>query len=68
MSLAVVEFVVEQISMFQTLFIHLPHFLSMSGEQGEVGGGGGGERRGRREEERLKWVSVFYLHKLHPSL
>ena len=56
MSLAVVEFVVEHISMFQTLFIHLSHFLSMPGEQGEVGGGGGGERRGGREEERLKWV------------
>ena len=71
MSLAVVEFMVEPISMFQTLFIHLPHFLSMPGEQGEVGGGGRGEkgRKRRREERGLKWVSFFYLHnKLHHLL
>ena len=46
MSLAVVQFMVEHISMFQTLFVHLPHVLSMPGEQG------GGEKGGREEEKR----------------
>ena len=51
MSLAVVQFMVEQISMFQTLFIHLPHVLSMPGRQ-EVGERGGGKEEKRREEEK----------------
>lgn len=49
MSLAVVEFVVEPISMFETLFIHLPHVLSMPGKKGEVGW-----RRGREGNEKKK--------------
>ena len=51
MSLAVVQFMVEQISMFQTLFVHLPHVLSMPGEQGG-GGRRRGEKGGREEEKR----------------
>ena len=51
MSLAVVQFMVEQISVFQTLFVHLPHVLSMPGRQ-EVGEGGGKEEKRREEEKR----------------
>ena len=60
MSLAVVEFVVEPISMFQTLLVHLPHFLSMPGEQGEVGGGEEKRegRKRRREEEKKRGEGI----------
>ena len=55
MSLAVVQFMVEHISMFQTLFVHLPHVLSMPGEQG------GGEKGGREEEKRGGGVDSVYV-------
>ena len=59
MSLAVVQFMVEHISMFQTLFVHLPHVLSMPGEQG------GGEKGGREEEIRGGVDSLFCLCNNH---